>query len=122
MASNFMEHKSTAVWKRFFSVFLFSASETDLVRLRLSLSLEKVLVSDCILGCSVNSGEKREGCDGMKGYTLVLSGVGLFVFWEPYPSYHNGFFSPLLVLEISLRGPDQYRCYPNSTRLLTFSM
>ncbi len=22
--------------------------------------------------------------------------------WEPYPSYHNGLFSPLLVLEISL--------------------
>ena len=39
-----------------------------------------------------------------------------FLLWEPYPSYHNGLFSLLLVLR------DQYWCYPNSTRLLTFSM
>ena len=46
--------------------------------------------------------------------------LGGRVLWEPYPSYHNGFFSPLLVLEISLPGEEQYRCYPNSTRLLNF--
>ena len=43
--------------------------------------------------------------------------------WEPYPSHHNGLFSPLLVLRDFAAGEsDQYRCYPNSTRLLTFSM
>ena len=43
--------------------------------------------------------------------------------WEPYPSHHNGLFSPLLVLrDIAAREADQYRCYPNSTRLLTFSI
>ena len=32
-----------------------------------------------------------------------------------------GFFSPLLVLrDFAAREADQYRCYPNSTRLLTF--
>ena len=25
-----------------------------------------------------------------------------YLLWEPYPSYHNGLFSPLLVLEVSL--------------------
>ena len=44
------------------------------------------------------------------------------VLWEPYPSYHNGLFSPLLALEISLLEADQYRCYPNCTILFTFSM
>ena len=62
MASNFIEHKSAAAWKRFFSGFVvFSTGETDLVRRQLSLSLEKVLVSDCVVGCSVSSGEEREG-------------------------------------------------------------
>ena len=46
-----------------------------------------------------------------------------FMLREPYPSHHNGLFSPLLVLrDFAAREADQYRCYPNSTRLLTFSM
>ena len=58
-----------------------------------------------------------------------------YLLWEAYPSYHNGLFSPLLVLrDFAARGQinigvgratntaDQYRCYSNSTRLLTFSM
>ena len=49
--------------------------------------------------------------------------LGGGVLWEPYPSYHNGPFSPLLVLrDFTARGADQYRCYPTSTRLLTFSL
>ena len=49
--------------------------------------------------------------------------VIIIMLWEPYPSYHNGLFSSLLVLrDFAAREADQYRCYPNSTRLLTFSM
>ena len=45
------------------------------------------------------------------------------VLWEPYSSHHNRLFSPLLILrDFAARGAYQYRCYPNSTRLLTFSM
>ena len=46
-----------------------------------------------------------------------------FMLWEPYLSHHNGLFSPLLVLrDFTSIEADQYRCYPNSTRLLTFPM
>ena len=34
------------------------------------------------------------------GYSLSLEAVVML--WEPYPYHHNGLFSPLLVLEISL--------------------
>ena len=48
--------------------------------------------------------------------------LGGGVLWEPYPSHHNGLFSPLLVLrDFAARRADHYRCYPNSSRL-TFSM
>ena len=47
----------------------------------------------------------------------------MFLLWEPYPSHHNGLFSPLSVLrDFAARGAAQYRCYPNSTRLLIFLM
>ena len=44
-----------------------------------------------------------------------------YLLWELYPSHHNGLFSPLLVRrDFAAREADQYRYYPNSTRLLTF--
>ena len=53
-------------------------------------------------------------------FTLRL---GRAVLWEPYRSHHNGLFSPLLGLrDFAARGADQHQCYPNSTRLLTFSI
>ena len=55
--------------------------------------------------------------------TLLPSLPSSHLLWKPYPSHHNGLFSPLLVLkDFTAREADQYWCYPNSTRLLTFSM
>ena len=58
-----------------------------------------------------------------KWKTLVVKELITSLLWDPYPSHHNGLFSPLLVLrDFTAREADQYRCYPNSMRLLTFSM
>ena len=78
------------------------------------------------------SGRKRKFTDSLmidpkrkKILTALLRSkrVGGGVLWELYPSHHNGLFSPLLVLrDFAAREADQYRCYLNSMRLLTFSM
>ena len=78
------------------------------------------------------SGRKRKFTDPLmidpkrkKILTTLLRSkrLGGGVLWEPYPSHHNGLFSPILVLrDFAAREADQYRCYPNSTRLITFSM
>ena len=39
-------------------------------------------------------------------YIYICGGL-----WEPYPSHHNGLFSPLLILrDFATREADQYRC------------
>ena len=54
-------------------------------------------------------------------WTSPLGSLGTYLSWEPYPSHHNGFFSLLLELRDLAAEADQYRYYPNCTRLLTFS-
>ena len=67
------------------------------------------------------SGRKKKFTDPLmidpkrkKILTVLLRSkrLGGGVLWESYPSYHNGLFSPLLVLEISLPDADQYRSEP----------
>ena len=57
------------------------------------------------------SGRKRKSTDplmiDLKKILKVLlrsKRLGGWVLWESYPSYHNGLFSPLLVLKILLQG------------------
>ena len=46
---------------------------------------------------------------------LHVNFYAIFLLLEPYPSHHNGLFSPLLVLrDFAAREADQYWCYPNS--------
>ena len=55
--------------------------------------------------------------------TTALLRTARILLWEPYPSHHNGLYSQLLVRrDFSARRAEEYRCYPNSIKLLTVSM
>ena len=90
---------------------------------------QAVLVSILLYGCTIwtlSALKKSLTETAQECYKLCLTNPGsnipqnssctatyipsLKLLWEPYPSHHNGLFSPLLVLgDFAARGADQYR-------------
>ena len=43
-------------------------------------------------------------------WNILFTGKSVCLLWEPYPSHHNGFLSPILVpRDFAAREADQYR-------------